>query len=52
MPKDLEAALSPKSRILIMCNPSNPTGAVHPKALLEEIAQVSAHACMHPMRLA
>ena len=40
MPEDLEAALTPKSRVLILCNPSNPTGAVHPKALLEKIAAV------------
>lgn len=27
----LAAALTPKSRLLILCTPSNPTGAVYPK---------------------
>jgi len=40
MPQDLEAAITPATRVLIMCNPSNPTGAVHPAALLEKIAAV------------
>ena len=31
---------SPLSHTLRRCNPSNPTGAVHPKALLEELAAV------------
>ena len=39
MPDDLEAALTPRSRVLILCNPSNPTGAIHPKALLERLAR-------------
>ena len=39
-PKDLEAALTPATRILVLCNPSNPTGAVHPPALLEQLAEV------------
>ena len=29
-PDALEAALTPRSRVLILCNPSNPTGAVCP----------------------
>jgi len=40
MPEDLQAAITPATRVLIMCNPSNPTGAVHPKALLEKLAAV------------
>ena len=40
MPDDLEAALTPRSRVLILCNPSNPTGAVHPAPLLERLAAV------------
>lgn len=40
MPEDLEAALTPKSRVLILCNPSNPTGAVMSRAQLEKIAEV------------
>lgn len=27
----LKAALTPRSRLLILCTPSNPTGAVYPK---------------------
>jgi len=40
MPEDLERALTPRSRVLILCNPSNPTGSVHPAALLERLAAV------------
>ena len=40
MPRDLAAAITPKTRVLILCNPSNPTGAVMPRPLLEEIAGV------------
>ena len=37
---DMEAAISPKTRALVLCNPSNPTGAVHPAPLLEKLAAV------------
>lgn len=40
MPEDLEKAITPATRVLILCNPSNPTGAVHPAALLERLAVV------------
>jgi len=30
-PEKLKAALTDKTRMLIFCNPSNPTGAVHSK---------------------
>lgn len=46
--KLLESKLSEKSRLLILCSPSNPTGSVYPKKLLEEIAQVVAR---HPRLL-
>eukprot|EP00199_Chlamydomonas_sp_CCMP681_P002087 CAMPEP_0119103218 /NCGR_PEP_ID=MMETSP1180-20130426/1712_1 /TAXON_ID=3052 ORGANISM="Chlamydomonas cf sp, Strain CCMP681" /NCGR_SAMPLE_ID=MMETSP1180 /ASSEMBLY_ACC=CAM_ASM_000741 /LENGTH=414 /DNA_ID=CAMNT_0007087665 /DNA_START=172 /DNA_END=1416 /DNA_ORIENTATION=+ len=36
----LRAALTPKSRMLILCTPSNPSGAVYTKAQLEAIAEV------------
>ena len=36
----LEKALTPKSRLLILCTPSNPSGAVYPRRHLEEIAAV------------
>lgn len=41
-PKDLESRLTEKSRLLILCSPSNPTGSVYPKSLLEEIARIIA----------
>lgn len=39
-PQKLRAAITPKSRILILCTPSNPTGSVYPKETLEAIAQI------------
>ncbi|KAF2284082.1 hypothetical protein P3X46_012832 [Hevea brasiliensis] len=39
-PKLLESKLSEKSRLLILCSPSNPTGSVYNKGLLEEIARI------------
>jgi aspartate/glutamate/aspartate-prephenate aminotransferase len=47
-PKLLESKLSEKSRLLILCSPSNPTGSVYPKELLEEIARIVAK---HPRLL-
>lgn len=47
-PKDLESKLNEKSRVLILCSPSNPTGSVYPRKLLEEIAQIVAR---HPRLL-
>ncbi|RVW55259.1 Bifunctional aspartate aminotransferase and glutamate/aspartate-prephenate aminotransferase [Vitis vinifera] len=38
----LESKLTEKSRLLILCSPSNPTGSVYSKKLLEEIAQIVA----------
>ncbi|CAL5371785.1 unnamed protein product [Camellia sinensis] len=47
-PKFLESKLTDKSRLLILCSPSNPTGSVYPRKLLEEIAQIVAR---HPRLL-
>ncbi|KAM0006715.1 putative transaminase [Helianthus debilis subsp. tardiflorus] len=47
-PKLLESKITEKSRLLILCSPSNPTGSVYPKKLLEEIAHVVAK---HPRLL-
>jgi aspartate aminotransferase len=41
-PTQLKRALSPKSKVLILNSPSNPTGAVYSKAELEAIADVVA----------
>lgn len=38
--KELEDAITPKSKILLMCFPNNPTGAIMDKKDLEEIAKV------------
>ncbi|XP_008783401.2 bifunctional aspartate aminotransferase and glutamate/aspartate-prephenate aminotransferase-like [Phoenix dactylifera] len=39
-PEALASKLNEKSRLLILCSPSNPTGSVYPKELLEEIADI------------
>ena len=36
----LEAAITPKTRMLILCSPSNPTGSVYNKAELQALANV------------
>lgn len=47
-PKLLESKLTEKSRLLILCSPSNPTGSVYPRKLLEQIAAIVAK---HPRLL-
>ncbi|MDY3294837.1 MAG: pyridoxal phosphate-dependent aminotransferase [Bacteroidaceae bacterium] len=39
-PDQLEAAITPKTRVLILCSPSNPTGAVYTQDELASLAQV------------
>jgi aspartate aminotransferase len=39
-PAQLEAAITPKTRMLILCSPSNPTGSVYSKEELEGLANV------------
>ena len=39
-PEQLEAAITPKTRMLILCSPSNPTGSVYSKDELEGLARV------------
>ena len=39
-PEQLEAAITPKTRMIILCSPSNPTGSVYSKAELEALANV------------
>ncbi len=38
--EQLENAISPKTRLLILCSPSNPTGSVYSKNELQELANV------------
>jgi aspartate aminotransferase len=44
-PAQLEAAVTPKTRALILCSPSNPTGSVYSREELEGLAAVLAR---HP----
>ena len=39
-PEQLEAAITPKTRMLILCSPSNPTGSVYSAEELEGLAKV------------
>ena len=39
-PEQLEAAITPKTRMLILCSPSNPTGSVYSKEELRALAEV------------
>ena len=39
-PEQLEAAITPKTRMIILCSPSNPTGSVYSKAELEASSEV------------
>ena len=39
-PAQLEAAITPKTRMIILCSPSNPTGSVYSKEELEALAEV------------
>jgi len=47
-PEKLMAAMTDKSRMIILCTPSNPTGAVYSRGALEELAEVVAD---HPRLL-
>lgn len=40
--EEIEAAITPKTRVIIICSPSNPTGSVYSKNELESIAKVLA----------
>lgn len=37
----IEAAITPKTRLIIINTPNNPTGAVYPKSDLEKLAQIA-----------
>ena len=39
-PEQLEAAITPKTKALILCSPSNPTGSVYSKEELASLAEV------------
>lgn len=39
-PEQLEAAITPKTRMLILCSPSNPTGSIYSQEELDALAKV------------
>ena len=39
-PAQLEAAITPKTKMLVLCSPSNPSGAIYTRAELAAIAEV------------
>lgn len=39
-PSQLEAAITPKTKLIILCSPSNPTGAVYSSEELEALSEV------------
>lgn len=41
-PQQLEAAITPKSRLIILCSPSNPTGSVYTRDELQALVDVLA----------
>lgn len=41
-PKKLEAAITPKTRAIILCSPSNPTGSIYSKQELQALVEVLA----------
>ncbi len=40
LPEQLKEAISPKTKMLILCNPSNPTGSAYTRKELESIAEI------------
>jgi len=39
--QDIRSRLTPNTRAIVLINPNNPTGALYPKALLVEIAEIA-----------
>ena len=40
-PKDIESKITPKTNAIVIINPNNPTGALYPKELLEQIVDIA-----------
>jgi len=40
-PQEIAALVTPRTRAIVVINPNNPTGAVYPRAVLEEIARLA-----------
>ncbi|WP_449423711.1 aminotransferase class I/II-fold pyridoxal phosphate-dependent enzyme [Rhodanobacter lindaniclasticus] len=41
-PDEVEALITPRTRALVLINPNNPTGAVYPRELLQQLVEVAA----------
>ena len=41
-PAQIEALITPRTRVLVVINPNNPTGAVYPRALLQQLVAIAA----------
>ena len=41
-PKQVEALITPRTRALVLINPNNPTGAVYPRELLQQLVAIAA----------
>jgi alanine-synthesizing transaminase len=41
-PKQIRRLITPKTRALVVINPNNPTGAVYPESVLQELADLAA----------
>jgi alanine-synthesizing transaminase len=41
-PAEVESLINPRTRALVLINPNNPTGAVYPRALLEQLVAIAA----------
>ena len=39
--KDIESKITPKTKALVIINPNNPTGALYPKEMLEQLVEVA-----------
>jgi aspartate aminotransferase len=46
-PKELKKAITPKTKAIILCSPSNPTGAVYTRAELDALVDVFADSRMY-----
>ncbi len=40
-PADIESKITPKTKAIVIINPNNPTGALYPKELLEQIVDIA-----------
>lgn len=40
-PEEVAALITPRTRALVIINPNNPTGAVYPRAVLEQLARLA-----------